>query len=97
MFINLCHANTIFVSYLQTDIATFSHTWRGLCKPVNSMWMRTSPEVEMALCILCNHYHPNSVCNTRIDNYDVPIQTFTWVSDPPMPCPQLATCYTVCP
>lgn len=45
----------------------FSFSWYGAGKPVSSMWIRTSPEVELALYTMCFQARPNSGCNTHLE------------------------------
>lgn len=56
----------------------FHFTQQGVDKPVNSMFIGTSPELEMALYTLCFVTRADSECNLKLANNDVSIMTHTF-------------------
>lgn len=55
----------------------FSFQWYGAEKPVSSMWVRTSPEVEMALYTLCFQTRPGSACSLRLEGEANTMRAYT--------------------
>jgi len=56
---------------------SFTFTWNGASKPYGSMWLGTSPELEMALYSVCFMSRPNKKCHVTLMGQDVYIQTWT--------------------
>jgi len=56
---------------------SFTFTWNGTSKPYGSMWLGTSPELELALYSVCFMSRPNKKCHVTLMGQDVYIQTWT--------------------
>jgi len=56
---------------------SFTYTWNGTQKPYGSMFLATSPELEMALYTTCLMTRPNAKCHITLSGRDVYIQTWT--------------------
>jgi len=57
---------------------SFTFTWNGTSKPYGSMYLGTSPELELALYSICFLTRPDSKCHVSLDGQDVYIQTWTF-------------------
>lgn len=51
---------------------------QGVTKPVNSMFIGTSPELEIALYTLCFVTRADKDCTLKLDNNNVDIVTHTF-------------------
>jgi len=51
-------------------------TWRNLCKSISSMFIGTSPELELALFTVCFHARRNALCPISLGGNQLRIQTF---------------------
>ncbi|KAK2716853.1 uridylate-specific endoribonuclease-like [Artemia franciscana] len=54
--------------------------WKGMYKPVNSMFVGTSPELEMALYTLCFYARPEAKCPMNGNSVKFFIQTYPFKS-----------------
>jgi len=54
-----------YISTCPNEVVKFSFRYYGATKPVSSMFMRTSPEVEIALYALCLSVHNGTNCPVR--------------------------------
>ncbi|CAG0884109.1 unnamed protein product [Darwinula stevensoni] len=50
--------------------------WDGKRKPISSLYIGASPELEMALLTVCFITRPNSICPVRMAGEDLHIQTY---------------------
>eukprot|EP00918_Siedleckia_nematoides_P018899 GHVU01040356.1.p1 GENE.GHVU01040356.1~~GHVU01040356.1.p1 ORF type:complete len:271 (+),score=19.14 GHVU01040356.1:60-872(+) len=57
------------------NLEKFGMTWSGYTKSVSSMWIRTSPEFEMAIYTICFHTRSGS-CATSINGSAQTITTY---------------------
>jgi len=57
---------------------SFTFTWDGTSKPYGSMFLGTSPELEIALYTVCFITRPDSKCHVQMAGTDVYIQTWTF-------------------
>jgi len=55
---------------------SFTYNWDGTPKPYGSMFLATSPELELALYTVCLMNRPNAKCHTSMMGQDVFIQTW---------------------
>jgi len=55
---------------------SFTYTWNGTQKPYGSMFLATSPELEMALYTTCLMTRPDAKCHVTLTGTDVYIQTW---------------------
>jgi poly(U)-specific endoribonuclease len=55
---------------------SFTYTWDGTPKPYGSMFLGTSPELEMALYTTCLMTRPDAKCHITLEGTDVYIQTW---------------------
>jgi len=56
---------------------SFTYTWNEVPKPYGSMFLATSPELEMALYTTCLMTRPDAKCHVTLSGRDVYIQTWT--------------------
>ncbi|XP_075222607.1 endoribonuclease Arlr-like isoform X2 [Lycorma delicatula] len=54
------------------------YTWKGTNKPVGTLFVGTSPELELALYTVCFLAYPNNKCEFTLNNKPVFIQTYTF-------------------
>lgn len=52
--------------------------WLNTNKPVGSLFVGTSPELEMALYTVCFIIKPDQKCQVKLNNKKFNVQTFTW-------------------
>ncbi|XP_075222608.1 endoribonuclease Arlr-like isoform X3 [Lycorma delicatula] len=53
-------------------------TWNGITKPVGTLFVGTTPELELALYSVCYLAYPNERCDFTLDNKMIFIQTYTF-------------------
>jgi len=81
LYVN-CHllspvSDEVFCIFFQKgSIIEHSFTWNGQSKPVSSMYIGTSPELELALNTVCWHARPNAKCPVSLNGTPVGIQTY---------------------
>lgn len=56
---------------------SFTYNWNGCPKPYGSMFIATSPELELALYTVCLMSRPDAKCHVSLMGTDVYIQTWT--------------------
>jgi len=54
----------------------FGFTWLGSNKPVSSIYIGTSPELELALTTIAYHARPNAKCPVSLNSTTIQIQTY---------------------
>uniref|UniRef100_A0A1B6HJW4 EndoU domain-containing protein n=1 Tax=Homalodisca liturata TaxID=320908 RepID=A0A1B6HJW4_9HEMI len=76
-----------YMGYMQTvdfngkgGIIKLHYTWNGVTKPVGSIFVGTSPELELALYTVCYFARPNNKCFLRLNGKPLYIQTYTFNS-----------------
>merc|ERR1712215_135202 len=57
---------------------SFTYTWNGTPKPYGSMFIGTSPELEMAIYTTCLMTRPDAKCHITLGGTDVFVQTWTF-------------------
>ena len=68
----LLYVNTL---QFQPDSIRFAFHWYGALKPITSMWVGTTPEVEMALYTLCFQARQTGDCDITLEG--IPTNTIT--------------------
>lgn len=53
-------------------------THQGLNKPVDTMFVGTSPELELALYTVCFQLRPDRTCPVSLGNSKFGIVTYSW-------------------
>lgn len=53
-------------------------THNGLNKPVNTLFIGTSPELELALYTLCFQLRPDRTCPVSLGGSNFGIVTYSW-------------------
>ncbi|XP_037083820.1 poly(U)-specific endoribonuclease-D-like [Pollicipes pollicipes] len=61
-------------------VIKFSFKWHNHLKPVTSMMIGTSPELEIALYTLCFYARPDQNCRVSLGGKDVVVKTHTYRS-----------------
>uniref|UniRef100_A0A1B6CSC7 EndoU domain-containing protein n=1 Tax=Clastoptera arizonana TaxID=38151 RepID=A0A1B6CSC7_9HEMI len=59
-------------------IMKIHYTWNGKSKPVGTLFVGTSPELELSLYTVCFLIRPNDKCYLRLGGKDIFIQTYTF-------------------
>lgn len=67
----------ISILYLQGEIIKMRFVWLGDNKPVGTVFIGTTPELEMALYTLCFLVKPDSRCPVQLAGKRFQIQTWT--------------------
>ncbi|XP_071454124.1 endoribonuclease Arlr-like [Hetaerina americana] len=57
-------------------VLKFTFKWRNTYKPVGTMFIGTSPELELALYTICYLTRPNQMCRLKLGGHPVSIQTY---------------------
>jgi len=60
------------------QILSARFVWLNNKKPVTSMFIGTSPELEMALYTICFYARPSSKCPVQLNGKRLTIQTFPY-------------------
>ena len=57
--------------------------WRDATKPLSSLWIGTSPELELALYTICHLARPNGNCDFTIaGGSNTTVTTYGWENGP---------------
>lgn len=56
------------------------YMWNNTTKPVGTIFVGTSPELELALYTVCYFARPNDKCHLRLNGKAIYIQTYTFNS-----------------
>ncbi|XP_055837450.1 endoribonuclease CG2145-like [Episyrphus balteatus] len=71
-----------YINYLKLgtkeEIDEVRFTLDGLNKPVNTLFVGTSPEMEIALYTICFQFRPDELCKLSMGEKNFAIQTYTW-------------------
>ena len=51
--------------------------WKGYTKPVSSMWIGSTPEMELAVYTVCFLYKSNALVDVSMNGAAYKIQTYT--------------------
>ena len=62
----------------KAKVVKMRFTHNGLNKPVNSLFIGTSPEMELALYTVCFKLRPDSSCPVSLGNSQFGIVTYSW-------------------
>lgn len=76
---NLSHVNFPATLSFQTqgEVLMDRFTWDGQVKNIGSMFIGTSPELEMATYTVCFLARPNSLCPVQMASQQFQVQTWT--------------------
>ena len=69
------------VFLLQNNLVGISDfEWRGASKPLSSLWIGTSPELELALYTMCHLTRRNGNCDfTLAGGVNTTVTTYQWL------------------
>lgn len=65
----------------QGEVVKVAYKWMGKVKKAGSMFVGTSPELELALYTLCILVRPNRGCPVQMNGHKFNIQTWVQTSD----------------
>jgi len=77
-----------YLGYLQTTdfngkggVIKLHYKWLDKTKPVGTLFVGTSPELELALYTVCFFARPNEKCFLRLNGKNIYIQTYTFTAN----------------
>lgn len=79
---NFQHLKLLLFYYFflfQGKLLRIHYTWKDTNKPVGTLFVGTSPELELALYSTCYLGCPNQKCEFTLNNKPIYIQTYTFV------------------
>ncbi|RXG68541.1 Poly(U)-specific endoribonuclease [Armadillidium vulgare] len=60
----------------ELDLYMLSFNWDGYVKSTDSIWIGSTPELELAVYTICFYHKPNALCDVSMNGVAYKIQTY---------------------